>query len=1038
MPANLNQWDVSHLIFSASESLQEVRTEIEAYMDATGNYLNITDLCACSFAIAYGSSGSERAMTDNIARRAIGDSNTTLYRLAQDSQLRSSIVRRYPFSNSTSLSYINTTARSSKLTSSMTPVLPSSFSSFASKTTPDLLSMLTPATSLSTPTPIATLFRSSDLTTMGAAYSNASFTTQASHVVDNCGDPIWMQSAVTTATATAFIHDNSTRIMNITTTFTTVIPETPGCASSLTESEGRPPAAPQPPSSNSPDQEGSSSGNEGNNQGGAPGVGGFPGETSVLPNSKVTAAVLTAVTETQAAVTLSSNSAVYDQNPPKAVPSHVTTDANNIAPDATSENPTPESTSLQADGPNAEGAISADGTAAHGGSNPQNGDSSQTSNNPNEPSSDRNADENSQSLGAIAPAASAAAADAEKSTQEQGSDGTQGDRNPSSPQTSNLPNTGLESVVGAAIQDLTSGKDSEGAQNSQAGGAGANTNDNSADGSDNDQAGDSLQIIDIGGQQVSVGPVPPPTAKGVVIAGKTVQAGQAATVNGISVSVPTGGGNLIVGGTSITAFSQAGGDPPPQILDIGGSQVTAAPASPMNVGALVVAGKTVQPGQAMTVNGVQVSVLSYGGDIVVGGSTTIAVDSAKDSGFGSLQVVNIGGSSITVAPGVVPTAVVVGTQTVQPGQVATINGVTVSIAPTGYGLVIGGTTTVDFIQNGSPIAAPTITVAGKTILANPSGAFVVAPGVTLSPGRPAVTVAGSTLSLATGGTIAIINGVSQTLAPNLDNPTPEPVLIVGDKIIIANVVGFSTAFVFGPDQTLTPGGDIVVSGTTFSLPSTGSAIIVNGETSTLGLSAPKITAAPVLTVNGKVITASIFGSSTIFTLGPGMTLTLGGAVVISGTTYSLPSTASGVVAINGQTSALGLATLAPALTINGQTIAPTISNGQTSYVLGPGTTLTPGGVITVSGTRISLDSSGIALVFGTSTSTIPMTPASAPASTTLISSTTAGPAGAIASGLGATGTHTHNGGTPGAFVDEGVLGKVVVSLVVGIFAPIWH
>jgi hypothetical protein len=272
--------------------------------------------------------------------------------------------------------------------------------------------------------------------------------------------------------------------------------------------------------------------------------------------------------------------------------------------------------------------------------------------------------------------------------------------------------------------------------------------------------------------------------------------------------------------------------------------------------------------------------------------------------------------------------------------------VPVGVPTGGNNLVIGGTSTVAINQPGSPV----ITVGDSAITANPSGAFVVAPGVTLSPGGPPVTVGGSTLSLAAGGGIVVVNGVTQTLGGT--GATGLPVLTVNGQQITATMAGGTAEFILGPGTTLTPGGQIVVSGTTFSLPSNsgGSIIVVNGQTSTLGIGSPIITPAP-------------------------------------------------------------------ALTINGQTFSATISGGQTSYVLGPGITLTPGGVVTISGTKISLDKSGTAIVIGSSTSLIPTTPASASASTTATtttsssssssssrssSSTTTGTGDAIASGVNAT------------------------------------
>lgn len=450
--------------------------------------------------------------------------------------------------------------------------------------------------------------------------------------------------------------------------------------------------------------------------------------------------------------------------------------------------------------------------------------------------------------------------------------------------------------------------------------------------------------------------------------------------------------------------NQQGNSNPPQVVNIGGSSITVAPIPPSNTGGGVVinvasngGGQTLQPGQVATVNGVAVSVPPAGNNLVVGGSSTTAVGS--DSNGSPTQVVNIGGSQITIAaaaPGANNNgAVVVAGQTFQPGQVGTINGVAVSVPAGGGNIVVGG----------------------ATIPVLPTGG--------LSEG--VARVGGTTLGLAPGGTIAVVNGITQTLSGGA--PTASPVLTVNGQPVTAVVSGSSTAFVLGPGATLTPGGTAVISGTTFSLPGTGLAVIVNGKTSILGSSNPSVTTPPVLTINGNPITATVSGGTPEFVIAPGTTLTPGGQVIIAGTTYSLPSTATGVVVINGHTSTLatGSITAAPALTINGQTYSASVSNGQTEYVLGPGTTLTLGGVVTISGTRISLDQAGTELVFGSSTSTVGSTPASAAASTT--TTTVRGTGNAIASGVSA----TKHAGAGRVERDAGAL-MVMVSGLVGVIS----
>ena len=149
------------------------------------------------------------------------------------------------------------------------------------------------------------------------------------------------------------------------------------------------------------------------------------------------------------------------------------------------------------------------------------------------------------------------------------------------------------------------------------------------------------------------------------------------------------------------------------------------------------------------------------------------------------------------------------------------------------------------------------------------------------------------------------------------------------------------------DQTIPPGQATIVNGIQVSVPSSGGNLIVGGS-STIDLGSGE---------NSEV-------------------LNIGGSYV--------------TVAPVAPTAILAITTTPTTITINGQTYTPIISNGQTKYVIAPGTTLTPGGVITVSGTRISMDSNGTALVFGSITSTISNMPKSTSIHTTISSSTTPG------------------------------------------------
>lgn len=175
----------------------------------------------------------------------------------------------------------------------------------------------------------------------------------------------------------------------------------------------------------------------------------------------------------------------------------------------------------------------------------------------------------------------------------------------------------------------------------------------------------------------------------------------------------------------------------------------------------------------------------------------------------------------------------------------------------------------------------------------------------------------------------------------------------------------------GP-QTLAPGGSAVIySGTTYSLAPSASSVIVNGVPAQLPV--PAASKPAVITLAGQSYTAN----SALNFLIDSQTLTPGGLITAAGATLSLAPSASFLV-IGTSTQTLNTSpTAAPAvLTLAGQTIT---ANSASNFIIGS-QTLTPGSVITVSGTLISLAASGTYIVAGTST--IPLLPAtgtSAPA-----------------------------------------------------------
>ncbi|KAJ4342861.1 hypothetical protein N0V95_006801 [Ascochyta clinopodiicola] len=342
------------------------------------------------------------------------------------------------------------------------------------------------------------------------------------------------------------------------------------------------------------------------------------------------------------------------------------------------------------------------------------------------------------------------------------------------------------------------------------------------------------------------------------------------------------------------------------------------------------------------------------------------------------QTITIGDSKVAINPqpskqgqgepnqqNVSPTVVVIGTQTVTVGQTTTINGVPV-IVPTGGGsIIIVGDKTIGINPQITQPPLPVITVGHNTVTANSQGQFVIGTQI-LQPGGPELTINGNTLTLGPNGKVAIWNSVTGTLV-TMGGPSRAPTVSFGGQPVTAKVIGGTTVFVLN-SKTLAPGSAVTVDGTTFSLPSGfhGSSIVINGQTQRLSAGLPA------LTINNSPITATVAEGTTAFVLAPGETLTPGGVLTISGTTYSLPTSGAGsTIVINGATSRLNPSHL-PVLPFSGEAATATVAHGTTAFVFGPGVTLTPGGVVTVSGTTLSLpaSASGSVVVINGVTSTL--------------------------------------------------------------------
>ncbi|KAL8657458.1 MAG: hypothetical protein Q9226_001887 [Calogaya cf. arnoldii] len=261
-------------------------------------------------------------------------------------------------------------------------------------------------------------------------------------------------------------------------------------------------------------------------------------------------------------------------------------------------------------------------------------------------------------------------------------------------------------------------------------------------------------------------------------------------------------------------------------------------------------------------------------------------------------------SAVSAIPHASP--VVIAGKSLQPGSSITVPGTT--YAPPSQA--------TEILVNGTPSPLPVPLGSANKVSANANGRPVDAIAVAISsitPGAPAITVSGTTYSRPPTGNEIFVNG----------SPIPVPAGVLHTAAVQSAVVIVS--------HTLSPGQFITFSGTTYSRPSTGTEIFVNGSPSPVPLSL--INTAP---FQSKLL----FGSQT---LRSGEVMTVSGKVISGPTTY-LNSPTGTEIFINGSPSPVSTVTL---------DAAPI----QSAFAFGS-QTLQPGQAITVSGTVISLPATG--------------------------------------------------------------------------------
>ena len=318
------------------------------------------------------------------------------------------------------------------------------------------------------------------------------------------------------------------------------------------------------------------------------------------------------------------------------------------------------------------------------------------------------------------------------------------------------------------------------------------------------------------------------------------------------------------------------------------------------------------------------------------------------------------------------------------GKPITVSGTTYSLAAQASAVVVNGVAnTLPTYQDTSADPTPILSIGSLQFTVDAASRYIL-DSKTLSPGGNPIVVSGTTYRLGPQPSALDVHGLMSDLSGNQDTKlSPGPVIKIGSQYLAPDT---ALRYIAG-SRTLIPGATpIVVSGTTYSLASQASAVVMNGITSVLS----EISEAPLV--------SRIKIGSQDRTLDRPLEYTLGGKILIPGatpiivfgTTYSLGSHAS-VLVVNGVTT-----TLETRKSISTNIPKSASDSHHLEYFVGS-QTLSPGApATTISGVPISLAAAGDSIAINSSQLPIqsrtafPTTIASQIISATAVSRSTAG------------------------------------------------
>ena len=448
------------------------------------------------------------------------------------------------------------------------------------------------------------------------------------------------------------------------------------------------------------------------------------------------------------------------------------------------------------------------------------------------------------------------------------------------------------------------------------------------------------------------------------------------------------------------------------VLTIGGSAYTANSATQYEI----TSGIIVAPGgPAQIISGTTISLAPSASYIAVNDATLTLPAVSTSEPTVEPPALTIGGSTYT-ANSAAQYEIASGITVAPGGPAQTVSGTTISLETSAsYVTINGATLTLAASSVDEPtLTPPVLTIGSSSYTANSASQYEIAPGITVAPGGPAQTLSGTTISLAPSASYVAVNDVTSTLSSESPVSMAAPVLTIGGSAYTANS---ATQYEIASGMTVVPGGPAAtISGTTISLAPSVSYVAVNGATSTLEAAALTSTASqasPARTMGGSTYTAQSASQYIIEgqTLGLGSSITIGSdsstmVVELQTATNGATELVVGVrnsmststLRSGGAPISLPIVTLTnapPPLTLAGQTYP---ANSLAQYSLAPNLTLTPGGVVTLSGTEISLVPSGNFAVVGSSMETVSALETAA----TTEAGTSGEPGASVTSGLSGT------------------------------------